>query len=198
MEAETATVVMYAPFLLCPLISCLILHVWKWSIYVLHFAFVFGSKMCRRQRPSMSKFFVIVQLCKFLQNWEIIHFSFHFFFFFNETHHEVKCNAQTLHAFHIDGLDLFIESLCGIWLLGLAQYCLGLPMKIHVYAYALNILHEGVVHSINPYSNNCKKKKKHGMNNSGQKWINRNHITRNRTKIYYSMKSHENENIKFI
>ena len=70
----------------------------------------------------------------------------------HKTHHEVRRDAQAMHAFHIDLIDLLLENVCGNAILLAGQRAVGLPVQINPFAAALFTCHDGVLHSVNPYS----------------------------------------------
>jgi len=70
----------------------------------------------------------------------------------HKLHHEITRDAQGMHAFHIDLLDLVIENVGAPFLLLAGQYALGVPVGIHWMSALLLTFHDGALHSINPYS----------------------------------------------
>ena len=66
--------------------------------------------------------------------------------------HESTKDAQSLHAFYIDLLDLLIENVGAPVLLFGAQWMLGLTVGIPWMASVLLTFHDGALHSVNPYS----------------------------------------------
>ena len=74
------------------------------------------------------------------------------FWRFHKFHHEIHRNAQSLHAFHLDALDLIIENVGAPFLLLATQRLLGMPVGVHWLTGAMLTFHDGGLHSINPYS----------------------------------------------
>ena len=74
------------------------------------------------------------------------------FYKWHKTHHEVRSDAQALHAFHIDVVDLLVENVGAPVLLLLGQYALGLPVGLHWITGAMLTMHDGALHSVNPWS----------------------------------------------
>jgi len=70
----------------------------------------------------------------------------------HEKHHEVNKNAQSLHAYHISTIDLFIENGGSPMLILLVKYLLGLPVELSFSSLLLFTAHDVGLHSINPYS----------------------------------------------
>lgn len=73
-------------------------------------------------------------------------------YFLHKNHHTVRKNAQSLHAFHIDLLDLVLENTGAPSLLLLGQYSFGFDLGVHWFAVAMLTCHDGSLHSVNPYS----------------------------------------------
>jgi len=70
----------------------------------------------------------------------------------HKLHHEVRKDAQSLHAFHIDAVDLIIENVGAPFLVFCGQYMLGLPVGMHWFTPVLLTFHDAALHSVNPYS----------------------------------------------
>lgn len=73
-------------------------------------------------------------------------------YFLHKGHHEVRGNANSLLAFHIDPIDLFFENICSPVFVFAAQYFLGYEMGVHVGAILLVAFMDANIHSINPFS----------------------------------------------
>lgn len=73
-------------------------------------------------------------------------------YWMHKTHHEAMKNAQALHAYHIDVLDLVLENVGAPFLLFGAQYLLGWQVGFSWQVAILLTCHDGALHSINPYS----------------------------------------------
>lgn len=67
-------------------------------------------------------------------------------------HHEPTKSAQSLHAFHIDLLDLVIENVGAPFLLFGLQLAVGCRVGIHWFVGVLLTCHDGALHSVNPFS----------------------------------------------
>mmetsp|Transcript_42918 Transcript_42918/g.49480 ORF Transcript_42918/g.49480 Transcript_42918/m.49480 type:complete len:341 (-) Transcript_42918:174-1196(-) len=68
-------------------------------------------------------------------------------------HHEVGKSAQSLHAYHIDDLDLFIENLGAPILFSCLQYMLGMyRIGVSMNTLVLLNLNDVGLHSVNPFS----------------------------------------------
>jgi hypothetical protein len=74
------------------------------------------------------------------------------YYHLHKLHHEQTNNAQSMHAFHIDLLDLIIENVGAPFLLFGLQYLLNRTVGIHWLSTTLLTFHDGALHSINPYS----------------------------------------------
>lgn len=74
------------------------------------------------------------------------------YYHLHKLHHEQTNNAQSLHAFHIDLIDLVIENVGAPFLLFGCQHLLGYTVGIHWLSATLLTFHDGALHSINPYS----------------------------------------------
>jgi len=75
------------------------------------------------------------------------------FYSWHKTHHQVRSNAQGMHAFHIDVTDLLLENVGAPPLLFILQWILPQhSVGLHSFAAALLTAHDGALHSINPYS----------------------------------------------
>ena len=70
----------------------------------------------------------------------------------HKLHHEPIKSAQSLHAFHIDLLDLIIENVGAPFLLFGLQLALGYSVGIHWFVGVLLTCHDGALHSVNPFS----------------------------------------------
>ena len=70
----------------------------------------------------------------------------------HKRHHEPTKSAQSLHAFHIDLVDLLIENVGAPFLLFALQRALGLRVGVHWYVGLLLTCHDGALHSVNPHS----------------------------------------------
>ena len=75
-----------------------------------------------------------------------------FWYSWHKMHHEVTRDAQSLHAFHIELVDLLVENVGAPFLLLGGQYVLGLPVGLHWFTGALLTVHDGALHSVNPFS----------------------------------------------
>jgi hypothetical protein len=77
------------------------------------------------------------------------------FYQWHKKHHQVRKNAQSMHAFHIDLVDLVLENTGAPSILLLAQYLLGFNntnIGVHYFAVGLLTAHDGGLHSVNPFS----------------------------------------------
>jgi len=70
----------------------------------------------------------------------------------HKTHHEVGSDAQALHAFHIDAADLVVENVGAPLLLLAGQRLLGRLPLLHWLTALLLTMHDGALHSVNPFS----------------------------------------------
>jgi len=97
--------------------------------------------------------FFILQLLKDAFSLLPFHEKMHNeYYWLHKTHHEVSRNAQSLMAFHIDILDLFIENACAPMFFVFGQWLLGYKMSMNLAAFTLVALMDMNIHSVNPYS----------------------------------------------
>ena len=75
-----------------------------------------------------------------------------YFYKWHKEHHKIGLDAQALHTFRLDVVDLFIENAGAPALLLAIQSMTGRHVGFHVLAIFLFLFHDGAVHSVNPYS----------------------------------------------
>ncbi|GMI13863.1 hypothetical protein TrVE_jg10925 [Triparma verrucosa] len=74
------------------------------------------------------------------------------YYHLHKLHHEATSDAQSLHAFQIDVIDLMIENVGAPFLLFGLQWALDRRVGIHWLVGVLLTFHDGGLHSINPFS----------------------------------------------
>jgi len=74
------------------------------------------------------------------------------YYYLHKVHHQVNRQAQSLHAFHIDILDIFLETYIAVPSLFMFQYFLSGNLELHMGSLLLFTMHDFTLHSINPYS----------------------------------------------
>jgi len=97
--------------------------------------------------------FYILQLSKDFFSLYFLHKWMHDeWYSLHKGHHEVRGNANSLLAFHIDPIDLFFENICSPVVLFAGQYLLGYEVRVHVAPILLVALMDATIHSVNPYA----------------------------------------------
>lgn len=99
--------------------------------------------------------FYIMQVLKDILSLQGFHRLMHeskWCYQFHKEHHTVTKNAQSLQAFHIDVLDLFLENSCAPIAFNAMQYLLGYPVRMNICAAVPGAVMDILIHSVNPHS----------------------------------------------
>lgn len=97
--------------------------------------------------------FYVLQFSKDIFALNIFHeMMHHSLYFLHKSHHEVHGNSNSMLAFHIDPIDLFLENLCSPIVLFSVQYAMGWEIRVHAMAIILVGIMDANIHSINPYT----------------------------------------------
>jgi len=70
----------------------------------------------------------------------------------HQQHHTYEANLNIINGALIDPVDLFFENTIGPVLMVAAKALLGLPARVSILAFLINLSAEGSNHSLNPYS----------------------------------------------
>jgi hypothetical protein len=95
---------------------------------------------------------ILRDLCSLAPIHNLMHSNPIMYKLLHKKHHEITKNAESLHAYHINFLDLMVENTTAPLLLFFFQHQLGMKPGVSYTTITLFFRHDFALHSVNPYS----------------------------------------------